>query len=42
MRPEVGGVETIEEPGAFLVVPAVYGEDATRPGADVEAADDVA
>ena len=41
-RPEVGGVETIEERGAFLVVPAVYGAGATRPVADVEAADDEA
>ena len=42
MRPEVGGVETIEERGAFLVVSAVYGAGATRPVADVEAADDEA
>jgi hypothetical protein len=35
-------VETIEERGAFPVVPAVYGEDATPLGADVEAADDEA
>lgn len=42
MRPEVGGVETIEERGAFLVVSAVYGGGATRLGADVEEADDEA
>jgi hypothetical protein len=42
MRPEVGGVETIEERGAFLVVSAVYGAAATRLGADVEETDDEA